>query len=136
MNKKWYDDGFQKMAMVPCHFDLLPSHIDMLFIDGGEYDGEKEFEKLLDRSRIIILDDTRSMKCKKNRKHLLFSREFRRIFDDFTYRNGACGYERLERKRSVISNIPVFLFEPIKELKLLFLKTKRHILILSRKSFK
>ena len=106
---EWYASDLREMSTVPCRFDSVPERIDLLFIDGGEYCGEKEFGKLMGRSRIIVLDDTRTIKSRRARKHLLYNRSFRKIFDDLGCGNGACGFERQERERSVFSTIPVFL---------------------------
>jgi|GEM_PF-1293832 len=118
MNKEWYDGDLRNMSTAPCHFDLIPPRIDLLFIDGGEYSGEMEFRKLRERSRVIILDDTKTMKCRKARRHLSYNRHYRRLFDALDFRNGCCGFERMEKRRHAFSSIPVCFLELVRFLKL------------------
>jgi hypothetical protein len=64
-------------------FNQMPSQIDFLIIDGGEFSGEIEFKKLYLRSRYIFLHDTTSFKNKNNRQFILDNpKDFEIIFDD------------------------------------------------------
>lgn len=118
MSKVWFDSDLRNMSTAPCRFDLIPPRIDLLFIDGGEYSGEAEFVRLRDRSSVILLDDTKS-KCRKARHYLLYNRYYRRLFDALE-RNGCSGFERMEKRRQIFSNIPVFFHDLVRYLILLF----------------
>ena len=43
----------------------LPDNIDVLLLDGGEFSTYQEFLILRDRTKLIMLDDTQELKCKK-----------------------------------------------------------------------
>ena len=74
---------------------LLPETIDVLILDGGEFTTDIEYQKLKDRSRIIICDDSRTYKCAKIRKELLEDSDFITLIDEQGYRNGFCAFERV-----------------------------------------
>jgi hypothetical protein len=117
MNKEWYDADIALVSGTPCRLDLVPSRIDLLFIDGGEYAGEIEFRKLRDRSRVIVLDDTKTIKCGYARRQLLYDRGFRCLFDDQNLRNGCSGFERTEKRRAALSAVPTLVGELLRSLK-------------------
>jgi len=43
----------------------IPDQIDLLILDGGEFSTYAEWVVLKDRSKIIMLDDTKVLKCKQ-----------------------------------------------------------------------
>jgi len=62
----WLQQDIQRMNLAPFVEDLLPSSIDLLILDGGEFSTYAEFGKLEHRAlRWIILDDTKTRKCQK-----------------------------------------------------------------------
>jgi hypothetical protein len=89
----WFNED--KNAMLSCAnvIDQLPSKIDLLFLDGGEYSTHAEFLKLKDRSSMILLDDTTARKCKTIRETVLSDTEnYTLLFDETRYRGGVMGF--------------------------------------------
>ena len=67
----------------------MNNNIDLLILDGGEYGTNAEFNKLKDISKIIILDDTTTIKNYKNAQTIRNSNGlFRIINDDINVRRG------------------------------------------------
>lgn len=80
-----------KNAFLSCSNVLhsLPTSIDFLFLDGGEFSTYPEYIKLKDRSLFIGMDDTTSRKCRKIREEMLSSPDcYEVIVDNPWYRNG------------------------------------------------
>lgn len=67
---------------------LLPKKIDLLILDGGEYSTYPEWQKLKDRTNIVILDDTNILKCSKIRQEIIESNKYVTLFDNLNIRNG------------------------------------------------
>lgn len=87
--KGWLRDDLNWLRMTPNVMDKLPERIDLLIIDGGEFSGHLEFEKLWDRSTYIVLDDTNAIKHQATKKEILSKLEtFEIIEDNTTDRNG------------------------------------------------
>jgi hypothetical protein len=62
--KSWFEQDVLWMANAPKVFETLPSSIDLLILDGGEFSTFAEFVKLNSRvTNWIILDDTKTRKC-------------------------------------------------------------------------
>lgn len=69
--------------------DTLPGKIDLLILDGSVFTGFNEFMKLKDRSKYIILDDTKTQKHSKTREYILLGNDgFEIIQDELCERNG------------------------------------------------
>jgi hypothetical protein len=72
--KKWLRDDIVNYNMCPYIMEKIPSRIDLLILDGGEFSSYVEFHKLIDRSKILVLDDTfarETMKFNLIRKSIL-----------------------------------------------------------------
>lgn len=75
----------------PYRWDVIPEKIDLLVLDGGDWTSEVEFAKLMDRTDIVVLDDTNPHRCNKNVKNAQFIRHNKEwdVLDDRPdYRNG------------------------------------------------
>jgi hypothetical protein len=70
--------------------------IDVLLIDGGEWNGQLEFEKLKDITKYIILDDIGSFKNMKNYEFMKDSPDFELIFEDLAERHGTAAFKNLK----------------------------------------
>ena len=69
--------------------DKLPSEIDVLFLDGGQFSTRSEFGALKDRTKIVLLDDTTTFKTEKIRDEILSNPEtWSIIFDNKLDRHG------------------------------------------------
>lgn len=66
----------------------LPDVFDVVFLDGGEFTTWYEFQKLKDRCRIIVLDDTNVSKCKKIVEVLKSETNSWKIIEENNERNG------------------------------------------------
>lgn len=65
----------------------IPETIDFLLLDGGEFSTYHEWVVLKDRTKIIALDDTLTLKCKQIREELLNDENYKVIIDS-SDRNG------------------------------------------------
>lgn len=91
---KWFEEDKNSLSSCPNVIDKIPEKIDLLFLDGGEFTTNAEFRKLQERSKIIILDDTLTRKCKDIRTYVLNNEsKYKILFDDQSCRNGIMGFE-------------------------------------------
>ena len=65
----------------------IPETIDFLLLDGGEFSTYHEWIVLKERTKIIALDDTLTLKCKQIREELLNDENYKVIIDS-SDRNG------------------------------------------------
>jgi hypothetical protein len=94
----YYEPEKQSNASAPYIMDKIPSHIDLLLLDGGEWTSAVEFRKLHDRCKIIALDDTHPDKSIKNveSRLALIEMGWKPIMDRQSDRNGWCVFKRKE----------------------------------------
>ena len=83
------------------------THFDMVLIDGSEFTGLAELEKVYGAS-IILLDDTNTYKCYEVRQRLLADPAYELIADNQELRNGFSAF----RRRSVAegASLPIHFF--------------------------
>ena len=82
----WLTDDLINIEKVPVILDQLPSEINLLLLDGGEFTTYAEYKNL--KSRIngyVILDDTESRKC---RRILLEAKKEKLVIFESHERNG------------------------------------------------
>lgn len=75
-------------------FEKMPEKIDLLILDGGEYTTYPEWVKLKDRTKIVVLDDSNILKCKKIRQEILDSENYEILYDKLNVRNGVSAFEK------------------------------------------
>jgi hypothetical protein len=75
--------------------DQLPEKIDLLILDGGEYTTYPEWVKLKDRTKIVVLDDSRILKCSRIRQEIIESGNYKILIDELNHRNGFSCFERI-----------------------------------------
>lgn len=69
--QRWHTVDMSNVALSPLILDQIPSMLDFVLFDGGEFTTWFEFEKLLPRcSKYIALDDCDVAKCKAIREKL------------------------------------------------------------------
>lgn len=91
--KEWFAHDIAAMETCPNVLGSVPSQIDLLLLDGGEFSTQAEFYSLMPRSKIIVLDDTQCRKCKKIRDHVISnSSRYELIFDNTSERNGTMAF--------------------------------------------
>lgn len=93
LQEQWLKAEVEQYNSSPCIYDQIidsmNNNIDLLILDGGEYGTNAEFNKLKDISKIIILDDTTTIKNYKNAQTIRNSNGlFSIINDDINVRKG------------------------------------------------
>ncbi len=86
--QQWLKEDIFNYDASPNVIDMLPDRIDVLLLDGGEFSTYAEFQKLRSRTGVILLDDTKLLKCKRVRDELLHDEAWRIIYDLPEERNG------------------------------------------------
>lgn len=70
--KRWFEQDAKLISQAPDVLSVIPSQIDLLVLDGGEFGSWAEFSLLEDRlTRWIALDDTLVRKNEKVHSYLL-----------------------------------------------------------------
>jgi hypothetical protein len=84
MHRQWYNEDLENYNLAPYVYDNIIQNmdlIDLLILDGGEFSSYQEFCKLQDKFKIIVLDDTNTIKNyqvseiirnSKNKYHILY----------------------------------------------------------------
>ena len=92
----WLKNDIIAMKDVPNVLEQIPSKIDFLLLDGGEFSTSAELKKLIDRCNYIFLDDTVSRKNRQNRIRLINSINFELLEDRPTDRHGWSLFKRAQ----------------------------------------
>jgi hypothetical protein len=79
--RQWREEDILNYTQSPNVIDMLPRQIDVLMLDGGEFSTYAEFQKLRKRSGVVLLDDTKLLKCKRIREELLHDGEWQVVYD-------------------------------------------------------
>lgn len=69
--QNWLQEDIVNMMQCPVVINKIPSTIDFLLLDGGEFSTYAEWKFLWDRSHIIALDDTKTMKAEIVKQEIL-----------------------------------------------------------------
>ena len=97
---EWRERNIKEYGQCENILDQLPSEIDVLLLDGGQFSTRSEFHKLKDRTKVVLLDDTQSFKTEKARADMLADPEvWTVIVDSESDRHGifiACRKEYLD----------------------------------------
>lgn len=83
----WLKEDIKYLKETPNILHLIPEKIDLLVIDGGEFSGFLEFQKLWKRSKYIFMDDINSYKNMFSRKYILEKPDIFKILFDSTENN-------------------------------------------------
>jgi hypothetical protein len=62
IQNSWYIQDLENCKKVPNVLSIIPDSIDLLILDGGEFSSLSEYQKLKDRVKYLILDDTNMIK--------------------------------------------------------------------------
>jgi hypothetical protein len=84
----WFKEDLKNCKNCKNVIDILPHKIDLLILDGGEFSGLSEFNKLKDRSTYFILDDTNTIKNYEVANIMRSDRQFEILHDVVNDRNG------------------------------------------------
>lgn len=91
---QWYDNDIAAMRECSNVIDQLPSQIDLLVLDGGEFSTLAEFNSLVGRCTYIFLDDTVCRKNREVRRLLMESTDFETLEDNPNDRHGWSVFRR------------------------------------------
>ena len=93
----WFKQDRDAFMTCPNILDQMPSKIDFLFLDGGEFSTNVEHAKLKDRCMFVGMDDTTARKCRSIRKEVLSNpSKYEVLLDNPWYRNGIMVYRNKE----------------------------------------
>lgn len=94
IQKKWLQEDIDNYNNIKNVLSELPSKIDLLILDGGEFSSWAEFNILKDITRFVVLDDT---KCIKNYEVSRFIRNNKsyNVIVDSNDRNGFLVAEKI-----------------------------------------
>jgi hypothetical protein len=90
----WYEKDMKLLRNSKNVLDKLPSQIDLLILDGGEYSTYPEWVKLKDRTKIVVLDDICVLKCAKIDEELIQNEHYTCIIRNTNERHGFSVYEK------------------------------------------
>lgn len=86
---EWRDRNISEYDACDIILEELPSEIDVLLLDGGQFSTRAEFNKLKDRTKVVVLDDTTTYKTETIRKEIINEATgWTVIFDDLQARSG------------------------------------------------
>ena len=88
IQSSWREEDVENCKKVKNVIDILPHKIDLLILDGGEFSGLSEFNKLKDRSTYFILDDTNTIKNYEVSNIMRSDIQFEILHDVVNDRNG------------------------------------------------
>jgi hypothetical protein len=97
----WRERNSQEYSACENIVHLLPDEIDVLLLDGGQFSTQAEWERLRDRTKVIMLDDTTTFKTEKIRNEIISDKNKWKVVIDYTNdRNGIfigsrCEYSHL-----------------------------------------
>ena len=94
--RSWMIEDIVNLRRVENVISSIPSKIDLLILDGGEFTTYPEYLKLSQRSRFIILDDTKELKCRKVRSEIINNENYSIIIDDLSDRSGFLIAEKIK----------------------------------------
>jgi hypothetical protein len=83
----WRNEDVENCKKSKNVLDIIPEKIDLLILDGGEFSGLSEYQKLKDRSTYFILDDTNVIKNYEVAKSIRNNNEFQ-LLHESNERNG------------------------------------------------
>jgi hypothetical protein len=94
--KEWFLQDQLNLSSCPNFFKNLPTAIDLLILDGGEFSTYAEFIKLQERvTNWIVLDDTNSRKCRRVLREIYESNSFAVVYKS-QERNGIAIIKRVK----------------------------------------
>ena len=91
--KVWLSEDLENLNSCKNVYEELPSEIDFLFLDGGEFSTYPEWLKLKGRSKVVALDDITQLKTKQIYTELLIDKNY----DMISYNedgNGFCIFSK------------------------------------------
>jgi hypothetical protein len=87
IQNSWYLQDFENCKKVPNVLSIIPKSIDLLILDGGEFSSFSEYQKLKDRVKYLVLDDTNVIKNYEVSNIIRSDKNYEVLFDS-NDRNG------------------------------------------------
>jgi len=84
----WRNGNIQMYEKCSNVFQRIPTDVDVLVLDGGNYSTAAEWEKLKDRTKVVFGDDSTTIKTSQIREEVLRSDDWKMIEDDLNDRQG------------------------------------------------
>ena len=69
--KKWLSEDLENLSRCENIIESIPSEIDFLLLDGGEFSTYSEWQILKGRTKMVALDDIRELKTKQIYEELI-----------------------------------------------------------------
>lgn len=92
--KTWLKNDLYDYFLCENVINSIPDNIDFLLLDGGEFSTYNEWLLLKERTKIVALDDSAVMKCKKIKEELFNDDNYELIIDLPNDRNGFSIFRR------------------------------------------
>ena len=86
--QEWYEQDITWLKQTVNHLDKLPATIDLLILDGGEYTTYSEWQLLKSQVTTVVLDDTKTCKCRDIYQELHQDQDWLVVADHPNDRNG------------------------------------------------
>jgi len=90
----WFHKDIDHLKKAKNVLDAMPSEIDLLILDGGEYSTYPEWVNLKNRTKVVVLDDSSIFKCSKIAHELSNDNSYRCLIQRPHERNGFAIYEK------------------------------------------
>ena len=93
VNIEWLRDDMSSFFKTS-YFDIESFNPEVVLLDGSEYLTYFEFKKLYNSTKVFILDDISTEKCKKIVEELKSDSKWREVYFETSQRNGWAVYEK------------------------------------------
>lgn len=91
-----YDDEVNSFTNAPYIGDKIPSEVDVVLLDGGEFSTEGDWDFFQNKNvKVYMLDDVNIIKCSKIRERLLNNKDYKLIAENLNDRNGWSIFEKI-----------------------------------------
>ena len=93
-----YQSDLRNSSSAPLAIEKIPSQIDVLLLDGGEFSGSAEWSKLKDRGlRVVLLDDVNTIKNRAAFEELTRDKKWTSVLEDKDDRNGIAVFAKRDQ---------------------------------------
>jgi hypothetical protein len=79
--KKWLSEDLENLSKCENIIEKIPSEIDFLLLDGGEFSTYPEWEILKGRTKMVALDDIRELKTKQIYEELINDENYKLVIE-------------------------------------------------------
>ena len=79
--KKWLSEDLENISKCENVLEKIPSEIDFLLLDGGEFSTYSEWEILKDRTKMVAIDDVRELKTKQIYEELIYDNNYELVVE-------------------------------------------------------